>query len=146
MVKLILEVQKKKLVDLTYNIHELGDRIHDDGKKKYRPLDCINPNTNKNFDRIEAREFVAFLIKKYRFFKEKEDLRGKSGWYSQDERGFPRAFIFFYKSVNDKNKSLFIKFNVQYVEYNKFLNRGCYFLNMLSFHPSYNLNNKKIKK
>ena len=132
--------QKCFLYIHTYALHKIGKKIHDDGKKKYRPHDCINPGTNKYFNREEARVYVAFLIKKFKFFENQEDLRGKVGWFSQDEEGFPKAFIFFKKSKKEKDKSLYIKFNVQFVQDNPLIeSRSHYIVNMLSFHPSYGI-------
>lgn len=130
----------------TYNIHEVGKKPDSTGKKRYRDYDCYIPGTNNFFSRQEARKFVSMLIKRYAFVEREEDLKGKSGWYSQIEDGNKKAFIFFKKSFEEKNKSLYIKFNAQFFENHPIVGRGLFMINMLSFHPSYGLTNHQIEK
>tara|TARA_B100000524_G_scaffold333966_1_gene222141 strand:+ start:43 stop:555 length:513 start_codon:yes stop_codon:yes gene_type:complete len=130
------------LYEHTYGIHKVGKKLDSVGKKRYRPYDCVNPGTSKYFNKEEARKFVSFLINRYKFVLNEEDLNGKKGWFSQDEDGWPRAYIYFQRSKKEKHKSLYIKFNVQYIENNPRLgNRSHFIVNMLSFHPSYNITN-----
>ena len=134
--------QKYFLYEHTYSIHKVGKKLDATGKKRYRPHDCVNPGTSKYFNREEARKFVSFLIDRYKFVKNEEDLNGKKGLYSQDEHGWPRAYIYFQRSEKERNKSLYIKFNVQFIENNlRLSNRSHYIVNMLSFHPSYGITN-----
>jgi len=138
--------KKEFLYEQTYNIHEVGKKKDTTGKVRYRPYDSYMPGTNMFFSREEARKYVSFLIKKYRFVESEEDLKGKSGWYSQNEVNNKKAYIFFKRSAEEKNKSLYIKFNVQYFENHPVVRRGLFMINMLSFHPSYGITNDQVEK
>ena len=139
--------KKYFLYEHTYSIHSVGKKLDTTGKKRYRPHDCINPGTSKYFNKEEARKFIYFLINNYKFVKNEKDLNGKKGWFSKDEVNWPRAYIYFQKSEKEKYKSLYIKFNVQYIENNPMLGkRSHYIVNMLSFHPSYGITNNQVEK
>ena len=97
----------------------------------YRPLQCFNPTNGQRFTTdYEAREFVSKILSKYKCTKEKTN---DPHWELNIRTGDKPAFSFFERNFNDPLKSLYIKFNLRFINLTQL---NFYILEVFSFKPS----------